>query len=96
LGGNRFFAATAELRFPLGLPKALGISGVVFTDAGSLWDVDDSGPNILDTESLRASVGVGVAWRSPFGPIRLDIGFPILKEDFDDVEPLRFNFGTRF
>jgi outer membrane protein insertion porin family len=96
LGGNRFYTASLELIFPLGLPKAFGISGSVFSDVGSLWDVDDVGPEILDTESVRASVGVGVAWRSPFGPVRLDFGVPVLKEDFDDEEPFRFSFGTRF
>jgi outer membrane protein insertion porin family len=98
LGGNRFYTASLELTFPLGLPKAFGISAAVFTDVGSLWDVDEEDPEskILDTESVRASVGVGIAWRSPFGPVRLDFGIPVLKEDFDDEEPFRFSFGTRF
>jgi outer membrane protein insertion porin family len=96
LGGNQFYSASVELSFPLGLPKAFGLNGSLFTDVGTLTDVDDTGPDILDTGSIRASVGVGVAWRSPFGPVRLDFGIPVLKEDFDDTEPFRFSFGTRF
>jgi outer membrane protein insertion porin family len=37
LGGDTFWATTAEVRFPLGLPEELGMSGAVFADAGSLF-----------------------------------------------------------
>jgi outer membrane protein insertion porin family len=96
LGGNNYYAGTAELRFPLGLPDDLGVSGATFVDAGSLWGLDDSGAGINDKNSLRASAGFGVAWASPFGPIRLDFARAFLKEDFDETELIRFNFGTRF
>jgi outer membrane protein insertion porin family len=45
---------------------------------------------------LRASAGLGISWRSPFGPIRVDYAVPYLEEDFDKDESFRFNFGTRF
>jgi outer membrane protein insertion porin family len=41
-------------------------------------------------------VGVGLAWRSPFGPIRIDLAHAVVKEEFDETEILRFSFGTRF
>ena len=41
-------------------------------------------------------MGVGVSWQSPFGPIRIDVALPVMKEDYDDTEELRFSFGTRF
>jgi len=96
LGGNYFYRGTAELNLPLGLPEELGIGGHLFTDFGSLFDLDDSGAEVQDESSLRASVGVGVSWRSPFGPVRVDIATPYLDEDFDEDELFRFNFGTRF
>lgn len=96
LGGNIYYAGTAELRFPLGLPEEMGFTGAVFTDFGNLWDVDDNGPEVVDSNSLRASAGVGIAWTSPFGPIRLDFSKAYLNEDEDDTEIIRFNFGTRF
>ena len=40
LGGNIFWTSTAELTFPLGLPRELGLLGRVFTDWGSLFDLD--------------------------------------------------------
>ena len=44
----------------------------------------------------RISTGLGIKWRSPFGPIRVDVAFPIVKESFDKEELVNFNFGTRF
>ncbi|MFP4312968.1 MAG: BamA/TamA family outer membrane protein, partial [Alphaproteobacteria bacterium] len=98
LGGNYFYRGTAEFSFPVGLPDELGIKGHAFSDVGSVFEVDgaDSDPNAVDDHSLRASVGLGVSWRSPFGPIRIDLSAPIAKEDYDEEENFQFNFGTRF
>ncbi len=96
LGGNFFYRGSAELKFPLGFPEELGIAGHTFTDIGSLWDLDDSGAGIADENSLRAAAGIGISWRSPLGPIRVDFAQPILEEDFDKDEVFRFSFGTRF
>ncbi|GAB5388560.1 MAG: outer membrane protein assembly factor BamA [Alphaproteobacteria bacterium] len=97
LGGNAFYRGSVELTFPMPLiPEELGFKGAVFADAGSLWVADDDGADVIDDHSIRAAVGVGVGWRSPFGPIRLDFAAPVLKEEYDDIEKFRFNFGTRF
>lgn len=96
LGGNFFYRGSLELSFPIGLPKELGFQGHAFTDAGSLTDIDQTGSGILEEDSIRATAGVGVSWRSPFGPIRLDFALPYLSEDFDEEENFRFDFGTRF
>lgn len=98
LGGNFFYRGTAEVAFPLGLPDELGIQGHAFSDVGSLWDVDTNvlGGGIVDENKMRVSTGVGVSWRSPFGPVRADVSFPVVKEDYDQEEIFRFDFGTRF
>lgn len=96
LGGNIFYAGTTELTFPLGLPEDLGFLGAAFFDAGSAWSVDDTGPGILDDSAPRATIGLGVSWKSPFGPIRIDLAHPIVKSDADITENFRFSFGTRF
>jgi outer membrane protein insertion porin family len=96
LGGNSYYVGTAELRFPLGLPEELGLSGAVFSDVGSLWEVDSTGANIFDDGALRASGGAGLLWTSPFGPIRIDFAHAFLKEPVDRTENIRFSFGTRF
>ncbi len=96
LGGNAYYTGSTELQFPIGLPEDLGFRGAVFVDAGSLFDVDDKAPEIADDSSLRASTGVGLAWKSPFGPVRLDFARAFLKQDYDIDETFRFSFGTRF
>lgn len=96
LGGKTMATGTAELGFPLGLPEELGFSGAVFTDIGTLINPEVSGSNVLDVSTPRVSAGIGLKWRSPFGPVRLDLALPIQKEDFDKEEIVRFNFGTRF
>jgi outer membrane protein insertion porin family len=111
LGGNKYYVGSVSLAVPLGLPKELGISGRVFSDFGSLWGNDQKNlaltpaqlastggvvPQILDSTAIRASAGVGVAWKSPVGPIRLDLAVPIKKEAFDKTQFFHVSFGTRF
>jgi outer membrane protein insertion porin family len=96
LGGNTFATGSVALQFPLGLPQELGVAGRVFSDFGTLYNIDQSGPGIVDKRSLRASLGTGVSWKSPFGPIRVDFAVPVVKESFDESEFFRVSFGTRF
>jgi len=99
LGGNRYYRGSLELAFPIGLPEELGVTGHAFSDFGSLSEVEatpQAGERLIDEDALRLSVGTGISWRSPLGPIRIDLAFPLLKEDYDKVEQFRFSFGTRF
>jgi outer membrane protein insertion porin family len=111
LGGNKYYVGSVTLGVPLGLPKELGISGRIFTDVGSLWGIDQQNivltpsqlvatggvqPTILDSAAIRVAAGVGVSWKSPVGPIRLDVGYPIRKEGFDKTQVFHVSFGTRF
>ena len=96
LGGNLFAIGTVEAAFPIGLPDELGVRGRIFTDLGTLFDVDNTGAEVLDESSLRLSAGVGLSWSSPLGPIQIDFAFPILKEEFDKDEIFRLNFSTGF
>jgi len=49
-----------------------------------------------DSPSPRLSIGIGVNWTSPFGPLRLDIAKALLKQEGDDVKLFSFNVGTSF
>ena len=44
----------------------------------------------------RVSVGIGVNWNSPFGPLRIDVARALLKQDGDDPKLITFNVGTQF
>ena len=99
LGGTYFYTATTELSFPLGLPKEIGIFGKAFVDVGSLWGLGgyaQQSTSVLTSNTMRVSTGVGVQWISPFGPIRIDYAFPLVKDPWDKTENIRFSFGTRF
>jgi outer membrane protein insertion porin family len=105
LGGDTFWAVTAEVRFPLPfIPEDLGMSGAFFVDAGSLFgagqfakDCSAKGEcNLVDDSSVRASAGFSIMWNSPLGPLRLDIAKAFLKKDFDDEQLIRFGASTKF
>ncbi|WP_373088423.1 BamA/TamA family outer membrane protein, partial [Sneathiella sp.] len=96
LGGNAYAIASAELRFPVGLPQEYGVLGRTFIDVGTLTGIDDNDPGISDNAAPRASVGVGLNWVSPFGPIQINVAYPILKDEYDKDEVFQLDFGTRF
>jgi outer membrane protein insertion porin family len=95
LGGRMFLASTAELQFDLpGVSKEVGLRGAVFADAGSLWGTNQTAsklPGVAgQTPALRASAGVGLAWESPIGPLRVDYAIPLVKQPYDKTQPLSF------
>lgn len=96
LGGKWYYSGTVGVSFPLGLPNEFGIRGRLFTEAGSLGDSGTSIGDATDTGSIRLSVGTGIEWSSPFGPVNIDLSRALVKEDFDKTEIFRFSFGTRF
>ncbi len=94
LGGNWMLWGGAELAFPLGLDE-LGIRGRTFVDIGTTGKPDNIDTADVDySSSPRVSVGFGFEWTSPMGKIDIDFGFPIVKEDYDETEVFRLNFGT--
>lgn len=100
LGGTTYFVASAEVTFPLpGISRDSGFRGALFADAGTLYgnEVNLGGQtaNGLDS-SLRASVGLGILWASPFGPLRFDYAFPVAKEDFDKTQNFKFGISSQF
>ncbi len=95
LGGNWMVYSGAEFGFPIGLDE-LGISAHVFTDVGMIGKPDNlNTDDIYYSDTPRVSVGFGFQWLSPMGQIDVDFGFPIVKEDYDETEVFRLNFGTR-
>ncbi len=86
-GGNKSFFFNAEYLIPL--HKEMGIMGLVFFDAGKAWDDDEN----IDFD-LYKSVGAGVRWYSPLGPLRLEYGYPLDKVLTDDEQKGRFEFSV--
>jgi outer membrane protein insertion porin family len=96
LGGETYYVGSLSESFPTGLPKELGIAGRVFTDFGTLYGIHPTGPTVADSHSVRVSFGTGVSWRSPLGPIKLDLAIPLLRKSYDRSELVHVSFGTRF
>jgi outer membrane protein insertion porin family len=111
IGAQSYAIATAELTFPVGLPDQWGIEGAAFTDFGTVFgspestledgdgtcDTGDLTPcTVFDTMAFRASVGAGLIWQSPFGPLRFEVAYPLMKAKYDETEWFRFSIGTRF
>lgn len=112
LGGQNFYNATAELQFPVPfIPESAGFRAAFFADAGSVSGLDSgsralviaSNPGLsalqiqqLDDSSIRASVGASIIWSSPFGPLRLDYAFPVLKKDWDKTREFSFGISSKF
>jgi outer membrane protein insertion porin family len=116
LGGSLYWGASAEVQTPLYfLPKEIGIKLAVFADAGSLWNYE--GPTSYEAtgetlqvgldgaNKIRSSVGVGLVWDSPLGPLRFDLAYPLTKycatpvggaEVCDKTQIFRFSGGTKF
>jgi outer membrane protein insertion porin family len=93
VGGPKKITLNAELIAPFpgtGNDRTLRI--FTFVDAGNVFAEND--PYRLN--DLRASVGVGLSWISPVGPLRLAIANPIRKQAGDRTERLQFQIGTSF
>ena len=71
------------------------LDAVIFFDAANVWGVDyDSSLN--DGNQIRTSIGVGVDWLTPIGPLNFSLTEVITKSDTDIEESFRFNLGTTF
>jgi outer membrane protein insertion porin family len=110
IGADTYAIGTLEATFPVGIPEEWGIRGEVFSDFGTVFGTQDKSVgsvpltncrgatacNVLDSTGLRASIGAGLIWQSPFGPLRFEYAFPLLKKSFDETEKFRFSIGTSF
>ena len=93
IGGARRFNVNTELYFPVpgsGNDRTLRI--FAFADAGNVWAEQER----VTWDSLRASVGVGLSWISPVGPLKLSWGRPIQVQRNDRIQRFQFQIGTAF
>jgi outer membrane protein insertion porin family len=95
LGGNLFAVARVEAEFPIGLPEEYGITGGVFADVGSVWDLDNPG-TVDDSMHLRSAVGFSIFWSSILGPLRLNFSKAISKESYDKEQTFDLTVSTQF
>jgi outer membrane protein insertion porin family len=87
IGGSEELVLNNELTFPL--VQQLNLKGVVFSDLGNAFTHRQG----LDPSDLRYSVGAGVRWRSPFGPIRIEMGKALNAKKDERTSTIHFSFG---
>ncbi|BET33291.1 MULTISPECIES: outer membrane protein assembly factor BamA [Wolbachia] len=89
LGGKTYFNLTQQVDFPLSkLYDYAGIKGSLFVDYATLFGLDEKkrySGKYYDSKLIRVSPGFGFSMPSPFGRIRLDFGFPLVKEAYDII-----------
>jgi len=92
-GGAKKVTFNAELLSPLpggGNDRTLRMYG--FFDAGGIYGPDE----MIALGDLRSSVGVGISWISPVGPLRIAVARPLSKFDGDKMQTLQFQIGSSF
>ncbi|MGB6973009.1 MAG: outer membrane protein assembly factor BamA, partial [Desulfobulbales bacterium] len=88
VGGKIMWFANLEYHFPL--VKAGGLRGLVFYDAGNVYDSE------WDFNNIKQSVGAGLRWMSPMGPMRLEWGYVIDPGPDEDPSNWEFSMGGSF
>ena len=94
IGGNYYALMNFSTTIPQILPNAQNIEVVSFFDVANLWGVDNS--SIDDGSKIRSSIGLGIDWFTPIGPLNFSFAQPITKSSTDKTETFRFNLGTTF
>jgi outer membrane translocation and assembly module TamA len=93
IGGNGLVILNAELRMPV--RGSIGVVG--FLDSGNVY----AKTTHIDLSELRTSVGFGVRYRSPVGPIRIDLGFKLSRHEIvpgvrESLTALHISLGQAF
>ena len=99
LGGNAFAVARLEADFPIGLPEEYGITGGLFLDYGSVWDVGGAAnsTNVLYNDfTPRTIAGVSIFWNTPIGPLRFNWTEPLDVQPGDETKRFDVTISTEF
>ena len=94
IGGNYYATLNMSSSLPQILPNAQNIEVNSFIDMANLWGVDDN--SLDDGYKLRSSIGLGIDWFTPVGPLSFSFAAPLTKNSTDRTETFRFNLGTSF
>ncbi len=93
LGGNKRIVGNAELLFPMpgvGNDRSMRLS--VFLDAGQVYGNGQK----VDLGDMRYGAGLGFAWNSPFGPIKISIAKALNEKVGDRTDRIQFQLGQVF
>ncbi len=108
IGGN--FQAYYQLEVEFPILEEVGIFGVAFADGGNTWNTEatlcqapvtqandrTTDPCSVNPFAIRTSVGFGLRWISPLGPLRFEWGVPLRRRPHEDKIRFEFTIGTSF
>ena len=95
IGGNYVTSLNINSSLPYFFPNVQTIDVSMFFDAANIWGVDYD-DNLSDGSKIRSSIGIGVDWFTPVGPLNFSLTEALSKTDTDIEESFRFNIGTTF
>ncbi len=105
LGGSLYWGSSVEFQTPMFFaPKDFGMKIALFADAGQLskyvgptsWAVSGQTMDVAGGSLIRSSVGLGIIWDSPFGPLRFDFAYALTRDSFDKTQFFKFGGGSSF
>ena len=95
IGGNYLTSLNFTSTLPYILEDSENINLLFFLDAANLWGVDyDS--SLDNNDNINSSLGIGIDYYSPIGPLSFSLAQPLTKNSSDITETFRFNIGTSF
>jgi outer membrane protein insertion porin family len=94
IGGNYAYSINFSSNIPQIFQDSQSLDFLIFADAADIWGVDYN--SSIEGDGIRSSVGVGLDWMSPVGPMNFTLAYPITKKNGDKTETFRFNLGTTF
>jgi len=93
LGGPKKIVLNAELMAPFpGAGNDRTLRLFAFTDVGRAFGENEK----INFNELRSSIGVGLSWISPMGPLRFSYALPMKRQVTDKIQRLQFQIGTSF
>ncbi len=93
LGGPKKIVLNAELMAPFpGAGNDRTLRLFAFTDVGRAFGENEK----VNLGELRSSIGVGLSWISPMGPLRFSYALPMKRQVTDKIQRLQFQIGTSF
>ena len=94
IGGNFAYSINFSSSIPQLLEESQNVDIIFFADAADISGVDYN--SSLDSSKIRSSIGIGLDWFSPIGPMNFSLAQPLTKANSDRTESFRFNLGTSF
>jgi len=77
-------------------PATGEVNGNITTSAGATYFCNNCAMQYGDTAAPRVSAGASIIWDSPFGPLRFDLAYPLVKQPYDRTQFFQFGGGARF